>query len=326
MVSTRSAPAVAPSRRAIVNSTDDREPLDQLKARVDLLEMVRRYVKLDRAGPGAFVARCPFHEDSTPSFRLRPARQRYRCYGCGAKGDVLDFLAAIEGVSLADAIRRLRDLAGAPGRCNRPIGRWAPEPERPDRNGELAREIWRQTESIPAGPGRDYLIDRRGIPAWDDDRVRWHPACPWGPDRIGCIVAPVVSHLTGHTVAIWRIRPAMHGKVERRGLGPMHRNCSPTWQPEGDELAVSEGIEDALAVKSVTGLPCWAALSAGNMEVVSGIPPWVRRVTVFADADDQGRRSAHILAQRLRDAGRLAKVVRAALGKDPNDVLLAGAS
>ena len=68
--------------------------------------------------------------------------------------------------------------------------------------------------------------------------IRWHPACPWGDDHVGCIVAPVVCHRTGYTIAVWRIRPVMEGLVERMGLGPAKGNCSPIWAAEGDELAI----------------------------------------------------------------------------------------
>ena len=76
-------------------------------------------------------------------------------------------------------------------------------------NSELAQEIWRQSERIRDRLPLDYLVCRRGITAWDEARVRWHPACPWLRGRVGCIVCPVVSHITGYTVGIWRIRPSM---------------------------------------------------------------------------------------------------------------------
>ena len=100
-------------------------------------------------------------------------------------------------------------------------------------------------------------------------------------------------------------------------LVPTKGNCSPIWWPDGDEVAIAEGLEDAMAVHPLTGLPCWAALSAGNMAELRGIPAWIRSVTIFADADDVGRHGAHQLAHRLREEGRRARVVRAIGAKDP---------
>ena len=216
-------------------------------------------------------------------------------------------------------------LAGCRGRRTAPAvapsatapGGSAP-PGRGAGNGphsELAKEIWQQTVRIRRDwLALDYLVCRRGITAWDDDRLRWH-------ERVGCIVAPVVSHITGMTIGIWRIRPVMEGKVERRGLGPAKHNFSPTWWPDGDELGITEGVEDALAVRALTGLPCWAALSAGGMADLRGIPAWIRNVTVFADADEVGRRGAHALAHWLRENSKHVKVVRAITGKDANHIL-----
>ena len=266
---------------------------------------------------------CPFHTDSTPSFKVSAGRQSYYCFGCQAKGDVLDFLIAHKGLDTAGAIERLRELVGDTSERREPRAAPPPEPS-PDRNRELAQEIWRQTETIAHGLPFEYLTRRRGLINWDCDRVRWHPACPWGRDRVGCIVAPVVCHRTGYTVGVWRIRPVMEGKVERLALGPTRGNCSPTWWPEGDELAIAEGIEDALAVRQLTGLPCWSALSSGFMAEMRGIPAWICRVTIFADVDEVGRLGAHALADRLRGEGRDARVVKAIGHKDPNDVLLAG--
>ena len=221
------------------------QTIAELKAKIDLVEVVGWYVNLTKKGADLWGC-CPFHSDRTPSFKVSAGRCSYHCFGCGAKGDALDFLMAHEGLNIADAIERLRELGGGTAKRNEPRAA-EPEPDH-NRNTELARTIWRQTETIADGLPFDYLTRRRGLTHWDCDRVRWHPACPWGRDRVGCIVAPVVDHRTGYTVGIWRIRPVMEGKVERLALGPTKGNCSPTWWPEGDELAIAEGIEDALAV------------------------------------------------------------------------------
>ena len=88
---------------------------------------------------------------------------------------------------------------------------------------------------------------------------------------------------------------------------------------------VAEGVEDALAAAELTGLPAWAALSAGNMAVLV-LPERFREVLILADRDANGvgQENAHKLAARLRAEGRLADVRRPIAGKDANDVLRAG--
>ncbi len=210
-----------------------------------------------------------------------------------------------------------------------------PEPGPPDRKvertRERAREAWRQAGPLPsAGPARDYLVGRRCITTWDADRLLWHPACPWSdgltgrPLRVPTIIAPISDWRSGLVVAVWRIRldTAGDGKVERRGLGPTRRNAARLSHVPGAQLVVAEGVEDALAARELTGLPAWAALSAGNMGDLI-LPERIREVLILADRDvnGTGQENAHKLAVRLRAEGRHAEVRRPTTGKDPNDVL-----
>ena len=89
-----------------------RHDLDTLKSRVDLAELMRSFgIDLKPEGRN-LKACCPWHEDKTPSLVLNPAKQLYNCFGCEAKGDVLDFLRQNEGLSFGAAVARLRELAG----------------------------------------------------------------------------------------------------------------------------------------------------------------------------------------------------------------------
>jgi hypothetical protein len=138
--------------------------------------------------------------------------------------------------------------------------------------------------------------------------------------RRGCIVAPINDHGTGLVVGVWRILPTPGGKAERRGLGPTRGNASRLYSAPGPAVAIAEGVEDSVAAHELTGLPAWAALSAGNMADLV-LPTRLAEVLILADADDAGRGGAHALAGRLRAEGRSARVLRPTAGKDPNDVL-----
>jgi DNA primase len=130
------------------------ESIADLKARADLAEVAGRYATLKRRGAAEWWACCPFHGDRTPSFKVDARRQRFRCFGCGAGGDVLDFLAAAENLDAGAAVRLLREMVSAPD-PRRPVRRALPPPaeEGPDpraeRNRALAQTIWRQSEAVP---------------------------------------------------------------------------------------------------------------------------------------------------------------------------------
>jgi hypothetical protein len=202
-----------------------------------------------------------------------------------------------------------------------------------ERKAELALAIWHAAEPVDLErhwPAALYLASR-GLTAWDQDRLLFHEACPFGRETAPALVAPVNCHRTGYVVGVWRIRLTTDGeKVGRFGLGPMKGRASRLFWAEGPELIVAEGIEDALAAHTLTGLPAWAALSAGNMgELV--LPERLRRVLILADNDEPdskgrmaGLEGAHKLARRLRAEGRHTVVRKPIAAKDCNEVLRAG--
>jgi DNA primase len=79
--------------------------------RVDIVEVITRYVRLKKAGAN-FQGLCPFHNEKTPSFSVSPAKQFYHCFGCGAHGNAIGFLMAYGGMGYVDAIK---DLASSTG-------------------------------------------------------------------------------------------------------------------------------------------------------------------------------------------------------------------
>src|SRR3989344_3509296 len=86
-------------------------PVDKIKERLSIEEIVSSYIKLERAGAN-LKARCPFHNEKTPSFFVSPARGRYYCFGCGASGDIFTFVEEFEGLDFKGALKLLADRAG----------------------------------------------------------------------------------------------------------------------------------------------------------------------------------------------------------------------
>jgi len=244
---------------------------------------------------------------------------RLDCYaGCGL-ADILEALRARRLIPERD-----RGETRPPPRRRREPAREAEE-DGARRNRELAQVLWRESEPIADGPPLAYLTRERGIRHWDCDRVRFHPACPFGRDRGPAVIAPVHEASTGLLVAVWRIRLDADGrKVERRGLGPTRGNCSRLFWAGGDHLAVAEGVEDALAWHQLTGVPTWAALGTGFM-AAAVLPARFARVDVIADGDKPGLAAAQHLAIRLKHEGRAVRILRPPAGiKDASDAVRAG--
>jgi DNA primase len=87
------------------------EFIDELVARVDIVDVIDRRVPLTRKGK-EFQACCPFHEEKTASFTVSPVKQFYHCFGCGAHGTAIGFLMEYANLSFVEAIEELADGVG----------------------------------------------------------------------------------------------------------------------------------------------------------------------------------------------------------------------
>jgi DNA primase len=86
------------------------ETLQQVLAATDIVDLIGRSVKLRRAGTN-FLGLCPFHNEKTPSFNVRPSTNSYHCFGCGAGGNAFRFLMEHDGLTFIEAVKRLADAA-----------------------------------------------------------------------------------------------------------------------------------------------------------------------------------------------------------------------
>lgn len=138
--------------------TLDRQAVKEaVRARVDLVELVGRYVGLRQQGTN-FVGLCPFHEEKTPSFTVSPSKGVFHCFGCKAGGDVFAFVMRIEKLDFPQALARLAQQAGV----DLPQGGSAPSADLQLRelSEQVARHFERALEGPPGTPARQYLHGR----------------------------------------------------------------------------------------------------------------------------------------------------------------------
>lgn len=159
------------------------EIIDEIAARVNILDVISQYVPLKRRGAN-FIGLCPFHNEKTPSFTVSQSKQFYHCFGCGAGGNVFSFIMNIEHLSFPEAVRKLAKETGV----------HIPERTRSPEETEKARKRMRLFElnelaaafyhsALKADPGAPYrvylkkrqiedsMIDKFGlgacVPGWD---------------------------------------------------------------------------------------------------------------------------------------------------------------
>jgi len=134
--------------------------VQDLLARVDIVDVVERYVPLRKAGAN-YSACCPFHSEKTPSFTVSPSKQFYHCFGCGAHGSAIGFLMQHAGIGFVEAVE---DLAAS-------VGLQVPQEERnlaararkAPLTEPMARAMRFYREQLKASPKAVDYLKRRGL-------------------------------------------------------------------------------------------------------------------------------------------------------------------
>lgn len=188
-----------------------------IRERVNIEDVVGDYVQLRRAGADSMKGLCPFHDEKSPSFHVRPNHGHFHCFGCGEGGDVYAFLQKIEHVSFVEAVELLADRVGYTvtytGASTTNVQRDRGSRSRLLAANAAAQEFYAEAlQSAEAAPARQYLLERN----FDAEAAA----------RFGCGFAPsgwetLTKHLLRKGFEFKELEAAGLSREGRRG--PMDR-------------------------------------------------------------------------------------------------------
>ena len=291
--------------------------LDAIRQAHPLPGVVGASVKLRRAG-NEWKACCPLHPDRSPSFTIFDGGRRFQCFGCGASGDVLDYLQRLHGVGLRDAAEMLTG-GYVPAIEMAPL----PANDQGDRLDE-ARAIWRNAVPAQETLAESYLR-LRGLHLPIPPTIRFTSLRYGSKGReYPCLVA-AVSGPDNKLSAVQRtyLNDAGMGKAAvpkpKLSLGRVSGGAI-RLAPAAGELIVCEGLEDGLTLQQELGRAVWVAAGASMLPAMR-FPDLVRSVAIGGDADNAGQAAAHKAADAFALRGLSARVFFPADAKDFNDSL-----
>jgi putative DNA primase/helicase len=268
-----------------------------------------------------WMARCPAHEDRTPSLSITDGdngKVLVRCYaGC----DQLDVIAALRARGAWEnagqcASRFLRNADRNP----------AAEPDHDVmKRREAALAIWRASQLADGTPVETYLRSR-GLVIPVPHSIRFHAGLKHSSGGVWPSMVALVTHgIEDEPIAIHRtfLDRDGNGKAPVTPAKMVLSSCrggAVRFGRPKDVLMVGEGIETCLAATQATGHVAWAALSTSGPRSLD-LPHEVRDLIVLADGDQPGEAAALHCAWRWKQEGRRVRIARPPQGMDFNDLL-----
>lgn len=267
--------------------------IDELKRRVPLLQVVQQTVEVSRDGSDRLEAKCPFHADGTPSLKIWPNENRWKCFGCERSGDVFAWIQNRDGVDFKGALAVVRDLAGI-----RPM-----------------RKSARKTAEEAAPVSKEYFYrDEAGNPLYKVCRKDF--SYEQGGE----------THVTK---TFFQLRYDPRDKSWARAMGDVRRVLyrlpellaappdAPIWLVEGEKDCETLRALGLVATTWAGGakqvwLPAWTELLRG------------RQVMLCPDTDEPGQAAGERLCRELAGSSEVRWVRVPAPHKDVSDWMAAG--
>ena len=306
-------------------AADGRIDVERLKARVGIADLAGELTTLKRVGVGRHKGLCPFHDENTPSFFVNEAKGVWHCFGCGRGGDAVSLLLEAGADGFLDACGRLAEAGGVG--CARPARTTATDADAHRSRVALARREWRSARPLAGTPAERYLA-ARGLAGNAPGSLRYGTTpANWdertgaaGPRRPALIAA--AQDVDGRITGIQRVfvdpdRRGFPFRPLRLSLGRI-RGSALRLGPAREEIMLTGSLEDGLALmRMFVGATVWASLGEANLAGVV-LPPVVRSVILFGDADDPGRAAAGRARAAFEERGLHVAELFPRLGKDAN--------
>lgn len=265
-------------------------------------------------GSGKVQVCCPFHADKTPSMAINLSDGRFKCFGCGIGGDLVDFHMQLTGLDFKSALNELGgELLSLP--MVKPL---KAEPVNDEAKRLRARRIWNESRPIEIGDPVDLYLTSRSLCFKAFPKcLQYHPALDYWessvddkwvsrgqyPAMIGAITSPDGELMAIHQTYLTTDGSKASVPAPRKISGPA-KGGAIHLQKGQDTMAIGEGIETALSFFALTGVAAWACLSTGLMTNIV-MPAEVREVILLVDVDTSGagEMACNKLAARLKADG-----------------------
>lgn len=324
------------------NPGDVRRRAEVVRSRVTLSTVIGADVKLRQQGPER-VGLCPFHHDtSVGSFAVNDGKGIYKCFACGAGGDVIDYLVERKSLTFIQALKLLEADAGIDFRDAKAKARFDRAAEKRERADAEARErqrlnawfLWKHAAPMRDTPAQLYL-EGRGIdfarlgalPGAIRYRLTWNGELKREiPTMLSAMVGQHGHHLATHRTFLeyrngrWGKAPLERPKMILGSFGgahiPLVKGAGPrvplSKAPAGSSVRVSEGIEDGLTVAMAD--PRRRVVAAATLGNMGGIwlPDTIEAVELICQRDGEVRALRAAEALRRGDAVTAAKHEKAA--------------
>lgn len=316
--------------------------IERVKSYTDFISLVAEYgLQVEKKGKDHFV-KCPFHEDDTASLSIDPTRNIYHCFGCGEKGNVIQFVQKMENIGFREAFKKLSThTLAVPEKLSKAVKQQEVLPV--NRQLLLEQSFERMKSYFNELPeGKKYLNEKRGISGGDqvgfcpsDFASKLSKTDRQGLKQVGllndkgrpffsnCVVFPLmdsqgkIQSLYGRKVSGQGSHYYLPGPREGLFFHQVNApSCIVVESVIDAQSLIEKGFQDVLALYGVNGYTPEHEKFLNEYKVIH----------LLFDGDRTGRESAHKLSQRLKEKDKIVQLIELPDGEDPNSYMMKNSS